>query len=186
MVLVALRHRAVNEDGGDVFVEERLALIRDETEEGRDDDGDSARLARLDDGRELVAEALAATGREEDEDVPATERRIDRFLLVLAEADEAEPLPQNLVDVLRPRVISLRSDDGGEARLRRIRRSNDFLDSRWTGRVDDDDFAPGRRRGLTLSAALDRHDDGFVVFVVVALDLLDPGDGEARWGLPPR
>ena len=73
---------------------ESLCLVLDQSEQWRDDDCD----AGAEDGGELVAEALAAAGGEEDEAVLVGERRLDRLALVQAEGRMAEDAPESVVE----------------------------------------------------------------------------------------
>ena len=106
------RHRRAEKDDRDVLVVQRTRLIRNEGQQGRDDDRKTAGDARADDGRELEAQRLAAAGREEDKDVLARQGRVDRRFLVRPKLFETEPLPQGLVDVASPRVLLRRRSLG--------------------------------------------------------------------------
>ena len=86
---------------------ERVDLILHERDQRRDDDRDAVEHQR----RQLVAEALARSGREDGERAAAREQRLDHLGLPRAEAGEAEALAEH----------ALR---GRERRARRSRRSS--------------------------------------------------------------
>ena len=73
---------------------EKVDLVLHERDERRDDDGDAVEHQR----GELVAEALARTGREHGEGGAAGEQGLDDLLLAGPEGVEAESLGENLVD----------------------------------------------------------------------------------------
>ena len=89
--LVATVEARVQELGGDAELGERRDLVLHERDERRDDDAG----AGAQDRRNLVAERLAAAGRQEDDGVPALDEGVDDRLLLAAELRIAEEPQEN-------------------------------------------------------------------------------------------
>ncbi len=72
---------------GDALADEGVDLILHQRDQRRDDDGDAVEQQ----GRQLIAEALAGAGGKDGERRAAGEERVDDALLARAEGAEAEP-----------------------------------------------------------------------------------------------
>ena len=79
-------HQRVDRGGRDAAAVELVHLVLHERDQGRDDQ----RRARQQEGRELIADRLARTGRHDGEHVAALEDRPDDLLLPRAEGAVAE------------------------------------------------------------------------------------------------
>ena len=124
--------RRVEEGGVDAGFLERRDLVLHQRDQRADDDGDAVAGAVADDRRHLVAQALAAAGRHQDERVAAGADVLDDLFLRAAEGGVAEHLAEDL------------ARGGGGARRRA-----QGLGGHGRSTVRDGDERPGRRsRGL--------------------------------------
>ena len=97
------QHAVDGDHGPDAPVLQSGHLVRHEGDQGRNDDGQRPRLVVARQGRHLVAQRLAAAGRQEPQDVPARHRLLDDGALHRsavgqgrfgAEVVETEPAPE--------------------------------------------------------------------------------------------
>ena len=109
--------RAIEQRRAEAPADEDVDLIFHQGDQGADDQGEAVEQER----RKLVAEALAAAGRHDAEDVATAEDLRDHLALAGPEPLEAEPLAQGAFQVGRRF-----RDTHGRRALRSVRRPPDY------------------------------------------------------------